>query len=155
MKFLGVSWSRTRLVLAALSMIAVMVALLGWEPPPWEGQVRVCRSAYTRAKIPFESGMRVKDAVAMSRAVLGGSEGDTVVLYHWKPWLPERVPDATVMGFQGLLAFAGMHQWSDALWQWWDGILPRSNPWREVGRDGNVREELVHPGEMIVLRRER
>jgi hypothetical protein len=140
--------------LLVVSMIAVMVAVLGWEPSPWHGQVRVCRSPYHRVKLRHESGMTVRDAVAMSRAALGETAGESAVLYRWKAWLPERIPDATVMGLQGALGFAGLHGCSDALWQWWDGIVPRRDPWREIARGGSALDRPVSPGELIVLRRE-
>jgi hypothetical protein len=137
--------------LLVFSMIAVMVALLGWEPPPWQDQVRVCRSQFHRAKIPYEPGMRVRDAVALSRDVLGETANESVVLYRWKPWLPERIPDATVMGLQGALGFAGMYGWSDGLWRWWDGVVPRHDPWREIARDGDAHDRLMKSGELIIL----
>jgi hypothetical protein len=153
MKFLGVSWSRTRVALLLIAIIVLGVAVLGWEPPPWEGEVRVCRSQFHRAKIPFKAGIRVKDAVERSRAVLGEVANESVVLYHWEPWLPERIPVAAIMGLQGALSFAGLYGWSAALWHWWDGVVPRHATWREIARDGNVGDRLVQSGEMIVLRR--
>ncbi len=151
MKFLGVSWNTKRLAFLLVVTVVVGFALVGWEPSPWQGEVRVFRSKFHRAKIPYEPGMRVKDAIARSRTVLGEAAGESVVLYRWKPWLPERIPDATVMGLQGALGMAGLHGYSRALWQWWDRIVPRHDPWREIARDNGVGERLLESGEMVVL----
>lgn len=152
MKFLGVSWSRGRVALLLLLMVAVGAGVLGWQPPPWQGQVRVFRSEYHRARIPHEAGMCVRDAVARSRAVLGERAGEQIAIYRWKAWLPERIPDALVRGLQGALVTAGLHPWSDALWQWWDGFLPRQDTWQQVARAGSVQDWPVESGEMIILR---
>jgi hypothetical protein len=152
MKFLGVSWSRPRVALLGCFMTGLLIAELGWEPSPWQGQVRVFRSQFHRAKIPYERGMRVRDAVERSRLVLGVAANESVVVYRWRAWLPERIPDATIMGLQGALGFAGLYGWSGALWQWWDGFIPRQNPWQEVARDGRVGDRLLQSGEMVVLR---
>jgi hypothetical protein len=95
--------------------------------------------------------MRVKDAIAQSRAVLGEAAGERVVLYRWKLWLPERIPDAMVMGVQGALGVAGLHGCSSALWRWWDGVVPRHDPWLEVARGNDAGERLLKSGEMVVL----
>ena len=151
MKFLGVTWNRLRVGLLVVVTVTAGIAVLGWEPPPWRGQVRVCRSHYDRAKIPFEAGMTVKDAVARSRVILGEKANESVVLYRWKPWLPERIPDEAVMGLQGALGFAGLHGWSNALWQWWEAFVPRQDTWREIARDGSVGERTLQSGELIVI----
>lgn len=132
-------------------LVVIGVAVLGWEPPPWKGQVRVCRSPVHRAKIPHEAGMRVKDAIALSRSVLGQAAREQVAVYRWRPWLFERIPDATVMGMQGALGAVGLHGWSDALWQWWDGVVPRQDVWQRVAREGDCREWLLESGELVVL----
>jgi hypothetical protein len=147
----GMYGSRRRALAWLASLVVVIVAFLGWEPSPWQGQVHVCRSEYHRAKIPYEPGMRVNDVLARSRATLGEAANETVVVYRWRPWLIERVPDAIVMGMQSTLYALSLHQWSSALWWWWDGIVPRQEKWREIARDGTVREQLVQSGEMIVL----
>jgi hypothetical protein len=149
MKLFSASWGRTFACVGPL--IAVGVAVLGWQPPPWN-EVRVFRTEFHRARIPHEAGMRVKDAVARSHAILGISANETVVLYRWRSWLPERIADSAVLAMQGALRTMGQHHWSDVLWQRWDGFLPRQSAWREVARDASAHDRLVEAGEMIVLR---
>jgi hypothetical protein len=149
MKLFSASWGRTFACVGALS--AMGVGILGWQPPPWD-EVRVFRTEFHRARIPHEAGMRVRDAVARSRAILGISPNETVVLYRWRSWSPERIPDSAVLAMQGALGYCGMHHWSSALWQWWDGFVPRQSAWREVARDASAHDHLLGAGEMIVLR---
>jgi hypothetical protein len=143
------SWGRTLACVGVL--IVVGVGVLGWQAPPWD-EVRVYRTEFQRARIPYEAGMRVKDAVGRSRAILGISANETVVLYRWRSWLPERIPDSAVLAMQGALGYCGQHQWSHALWQWWDGFIPRRSSWSEIARDGAAHDRLVGAGEMIILR---
>lgn len=134
-----------------LFVVVLGAGVLGWEPPPSQGQVWVCRSEYHIAKIPYETGMKVKDAVARSHAVLGARAHERVVLYRWRSWLPERVPDATVMGMQGFFYALNMHQCSNDLWRWWDGVVPRQCEWREIARDASAQDLLVESGAMIIV----
>jgi hypothetical protein len=133
-------------------LMVVKVAEMGWEPPPWRGQVRVFRSQHCWVRVPHEEGMRVKDAIARSRSVLGeGTDDERVVVYHWRCWLPQRVPDAMVMGIQNVLGGLGLHQRSSALWWWWDGVIRREDAWREAARDGSARDRVLQSGEMIIV----
>lgn len=143
------SW-RWRLSAFGLVVLAAFAAL-GWEPPPWEGRVRVCRSPVHRADIPHEKGMRVKDALARSRNRLGEMGGEKVAVYRWRLWLPERILDAAVMGGQNALAAAGLHGWSATLWQRWDELVPRQPAWQEVKHSGDARDWMLESGEMVVL----
>jgi hypothetical protein len=57
------------------------------------------------------------------------------------------------MGMQCTLKALGLYVWADALWWRWDAIVPRQFAWREVARDGEARQRLVKPGDMVVLHR--
>jgi hypothetical protein len=133
-------------------VVILGVAYLGRKPPPSQGQVWICRSDYHIAKIPYEPGMRVSDAVARGRKLLGERGREDVVLYRWKPWLPERVADSIVAGMQGFFFALDMHQSSDTLWRWWSGIVPRQFEWLEVARNEMAQNRLVESGAIIVLR---
>lgn len=146
------SWDKKKSALFVLFVMGA-VAALGWEAPPWSGQVRVYRSEIHRAKIPYTEGMRVRDALAQSRSLLGNAPG-TVVLYRWRSWLPERILDGAVVGMQGALHAMGFSHWSERLWTCWDTWVPRQKCWREVARGGAASDLLLNPGELIVLIKE-
>ena len=152
MKLISGSWNRNQLG-AVLLLILGMTFLLGWEAPPWSGQVRVHRSLFHRAKVPFVSGMCVKDAIQQSRGTLGVLDQESVVLYRWRHWLPERIPEGAVVGMQCALQTVGLPGWSDSLWFWWDRVVPRQSCWYEVARDEAAMDVLLHAGELIVLSR--
>ncbi len=152
-----ISGSRNRerqgALLLLLSLIALAITVLGWQSPPWSEQVRVHRSEFHRAKIPYIAGMRVRDAVQQSLAILGKGKSarESVVLYRWRCWLPERIADGAVVSMQCALHTLGVPQWSSSLWTWWDARVPRQSCWREIARDERALELLVHPGELIIL----